>query len=153
MNSKIVSLCKLWYNKKHSICYNNLKGGNSMNFQEELSTAIKEKAVVKDHIKEKTDYILDLLLKHLKGKKYIDFLSGIRIKFKLGGITLCIEECYNQINTSKVKEIIDIEIFGSSDDAHIVLLLLEKKFKDEGYDLLLGESDGLNDEFTVIIKA
>lgn len=124
-----------------------------MNFREELSEAIKEKAVLNDHIKEKTDYILNLLLKHLKGKKFSDLLIGIRIKFKLGGITLCIEECYNQINTNKAKEIIYIEVFESSADAHIVLLLLEKKFKDEGYDLLRGEFDGLNGEFTVIIKA
>lgn len=122
-----------------------------MNFREKLSKTIQEKKTAK--IEVNTTYILSLIIDYLKEKELFELLAGIRIRFRISEAHICVEELTSEVNTKVVKDKICVEHVGNLKDMRTVLLLLERKFKDEGYYIYPEKSASLSDEFIVFIKA
>ena len=126
-----------------------------MNFREKLSKKIqaKEKEAAYQLVEANTNYILGLIIKYLEEKEIFELLKGIRIRFRISEAHICAEELTSEVNTKIVKDKICVEHVGKLKDTRTVLLLLERKFKDEGYYIYPEKSAALTDEFIVLIKA
>lgn len=116
-----------------------------LNFRERLGE-IKEEKMKMDIIHEEAvESILEKLLKYFEAETLSRIVNGSQISFGYGG------------NILYVKDVIGKTLFkenlSDSKAAHSVLIHLEKKFKDEGYELATTTTAEKDGYFKVTIKS
>lgn len=121
-----------------------------LNFREELGKIVEEKRkLILAEEEKKTELVDDALkdfLDKLKEKDFYKLSIPIKIHFGFWGKEIYVKE----VNNDKSIEVLKL-VYKDSFEANMILCLLEKRFKSEGYEIV-DDTDALNGYFRVIIK-
>ena len=120
-----------------------------MNFRERLSEVKEEKFKAKGDYKKTIETILEKLLQYFNSQDVFSILNSRRFYWGFGGNVVYVK--YVESNGIMNNAILFQQPCNSEEDARLILVYLEQKFADEGYEIITPKSSVTCGNFQVII--
>ena len=120
-----------------------------MNFRERLSEVKKEKFKAKGHYEKTIETILEKLLQYFNSQDVFTILNSRRFYWGFGGNVVYVKGMGN--NGILNNTVLFQQPCNSEEDARLILVYLEQKFTEEGYEIITPKSSVTCGNFQVII--